>query len=368
MMGKGQIMSEELKQQLAEGIPGSLQVFLKATREAFGDLSIDIPKMMKMMEDGELKAAKVMPFVAKYYAEAANKGGALNKALQGNRVAMERLRQTWMNFQNEVFQGDFGQSMTDAFNDLAGMLSTGGPLANAVGEFAGGIVDSVMAIVNTVYNAFITIDAIMQRYIPAFRRNGEEMGSAFKWAGWAAGAGLFAMSLYKVFKILSMITGLSSGLKFLSTIFGDADVPGGDGDGKDKKNGGNKKWAKMGNFLKMAGIGGTIGFLGQGPDAETVAGLEDYRKQLQENQPGGLLGFLQSLPGPFGGLAPPTFSSPGISPSANGRGGMPLVIPTEPVSGEIKITLDAGEMEKMFDTKIEAANMNNINLLLGVPQ
>ncbi len=45
-----------------------------------------------------------------------------------------------------------------------------------------------------------------------------------------------------------------------------------------------------------------------------------------------------------------------------------MVIPTEPVNGEITIKIDAGEMKNMIDQQIEAANMGNINLILGVPQ
>ncbi|AKJ73446.1 tail tape measure protein [Salmonella phage 40] len=128
MMGKGQIMAEELKQQLAEGIPGSMQVFVKATQEAFNDTTIDVSKLMDMMKDGELKAAKILPFVAKYYAEAANKGGALQKALQGNRVAMQRLGLTWMDFQNKVFMSGFGDALTGRLTNLQKSLTPTGPL------------------------------------------------------------------------------------------------------------------------------------------------------------------------------------------------------------------------------------------------
>ena len=45
-----------------------------------------------------------------------------------------------------------------------------------------------------------------------------------------------------------------------------------------------------------------------------------------------------------------------------------MVIPTEPVSGEITIKIDAGELRNMIDQQIETANMDNINLILAVPQ
>ena len=47
---------------------------------------------------------------------------------------------------------------------------------------------------------------------------------------------------------------------------------------------------------------------------------------------------------------------------------MPLVIPTEPVSGEIRIILDEGEMKNLFKQEIKASEMQQINMILGVPQ
>lgn len=376
MMGKGQIMAEELKQQLAEGIPGSLQVFLKATQEAFGDTTIDVTKMMDMMQKGELKAAKILPFVAKYYAEAANKGGALNKALQSNRVAMQRLTLTWMDFQNKIFASGFGDALTSAFNNLSKILDSNGSLAKNMGEFFGGFTDGFMEMVYSVYNAFVLIDGIMQRYIPVFRKNGEDLQSAWKWVGWGVGAIFFASALVRVFNILAKIAGLAGALKVVAGILG----LGGGGD--EGPGGGKRKGPNIGQkFARKAGIFGLIAgesmLLGdyvfdeasQYSDSaygtETTAGgnlkknswlgkswdfitgqrtMTDQRRLDYLNQQ-------SMLPG---------------AGAATAAG--PMVIPTEPVSGEITIKLDAGEMKNMIDQQIDAANMGNINLILGVPE
>lgn len=380
MMGKGQIMAEELKQQLAEGIPGSLQVFIKASQEAFNDSTIDVTKMLDMMQKGELKAAKVLPFVAKYYAEAARKGGALDKALQGNRVAMQRLTLTWMDFQNKVFASGFGESLTSAFNELSKILDSNGPLAKNMGEFFAGFTDGFMEMVYIVYNSFVLIDALMQRYIPIFRKNGEDLTSAWKWVGWGVGALFFASALIRVFTILSKIAGLAGALKVISDIFG-LGGGGGEEDGPGKKKGkgkglslGNKLARKGGLFALIAGesmllgdyvfdsaqeysdktygtdttAGGNLkknSWLGKGWDFLTgQRSLTDQKRLDYLNQ---------------------NNMMPGGGP--NGMGG-PMVIPTEPVSGEIKITVDAGEMKNMIEQQIQAANMGNINLILGVPE
>ncbi|UGV21626.1 hydrolase [Cronobacter phage EspYZU08] len=378
MMGKGQIMAEELKQQLAEGIPGSLQVFIKASQEAFNDSTIDVTKMLDMMQKGELKAAKVLPFVAKYYAEAANKGGALQKALQGNRVAMQRLTLTWMDFQNKIFQSGFGDQLTSAFNELAKILDSNGELAQNLGQFVAGFTAGFMEMVYTVYNTFVLIQGIMERYIPIFRKNGEELSSAWKWVGWGIGALFFASSLIRVFGILSKIAGLAGALKFLTTIFGGGgDDEGGDGGGKKRK---GLRLGKMGKAARWLGLYGLIAgesmlagdyVFDQAQDysestygTDTTAGGNLYKNSWMGKTWDFITGQRAMTDQNRLNYLNQNSMMPGASPTASA----PMVIPTEPVNGEITIKIDAGEMKNMIDQQIEAANMGNINLILGVPQ
>lgn len=378
MMGKGQIMAEELKQQLSEGIPGSLQVFIKASQEAFNDSTIDVTKMLDMMEKGELKAAKVLPFVAKYYSEAANKGGALQKALQGNRVAMQRLTLTWMEFQNKIFQSGFGDQLTSAFNELAKILDSNGELAQNLGQFVAGFTAGFMEMVYTVYNTFVLIQGIMERYIPIFRKNGEELSSAWKWVGWGIGALFFASSLIRVFGILSKIAGLAGALKFLTTIFGGGgDDEGGDGGGKKRK---GLRLGKMGKAARWLGLYGLIAgesmlagdyVFDQAQDysestygTDTTAGGNLYKNSWMGKTWDFITGQRAMTDQNRLNYLNQNSMMPGASPTASA----PMVIPTEPVNGEITIKIDAGEMKNMIDQQIEAANMGNINLILGVPQ
>ncbi|AFU63672.1 hypothetical protein [Salmonella phage SSE121] len=377
MMGKGQIMAEELKQQLAEGIPGSMQVFVKATQEAFNDTTIDVGKLMDMMKNGELKAAKILPFVAKYYAEAANKGGALQKAMQSNRVAMQRLSLTWMDFQNKIFMSGFGEALTGAFNELAKILDSNGTLAQNMGQFFAGFTEGFMEMVYTVYNTFVLIQALMERYIPIFRKNGEDLSSAWKWVGWGIGALFFASSLIRVFNILTKIAGLAGALKFLTGIFGGGNE---DGEGGDRRRRNGPRLGRMGKVARWLGIYGLIAgesmlagdyVFDQAQDysestygTETTAGGNLYKNSWL----GKTWDFITGQRAMTDQRRLDYLNQEGLMPGAAPSAAVPTVIPTEPVSGEITIKLDAGEMKNMIDQQIEAANMGNINLILGVPQ
>jgi hypothetical protein len=108
--------------------------FVKAAREHFKDENIGTAELFKLMEGGKLLAKDILPLVGKNMAAAAKKGGALEKMLLSNGVAMRRLTQTWQNFQNEFFRGGFGESMTDTFNTLAQMLKDNTGLAHMMGQ------------------------------------------------------------------------------------------------------------------------------------------------------------------------------------------------------------------------------------------
>lgn len=92
MASKGQIMSEELKGQLGDVLPGSLALFAKAAQ-------MSIPEFSKAMEDGAFKGeamAQVLRNVAKimnsdFGGAAANAANTLQGALNGIQNAIQRM-------------------------------------------------------------------------------------------------------------------------------------------------------------------------------------------------------------------------------------------------------------------------------------
>lgn len=377
MMGKGQIMAEELKQQLAEGIPGSLDVFLKATQEAFNDSSIDIAKLMDMMKNGELKASKILPLVAKYYAEAARKGGALTKAQQSNRVAMQRLQQTWMNFQNKIFESGFGDELTKTFNTLAAALDTNGELATNLGEFVAGFIQGFKDTALTVVDTLLFINLAIKNSIPQWVKESETFQKATNWVGWGLGALFFATSLVRVFNILSKIAGLAGALKVIGSVFG-IDVED-ESDTKNKKD--RKTKNKRRNLLSrirnakggsiwavLAAVAGSYALdgLDEENDDHDRTASQNLRKTISEK------GFSASIGELFDAHLQDKANylkshnlMPGVSA---GQSAPPVLIPTEPFSGEITIKLDAGELRDVIKQQIETANMENINLITAVSQ
>lgn len=399
MMGKGQIMAEELKGQLAEGIPGALQVFVKASREAFNDNTIDVEKLMDMMKNSELTAKKVLPFVGKYFAEAARKGGALDKALNSNRVAMQQMQQTWINFQDAIFQGGFGEQMTRVFRDLATILSSNGELATNLGAFFGSVVEGFWDMVTEIHDDFVLLDRIFSFYAEKLGIHGASLKEVFNWAGYALGIGIFVGGLGKIFNILAKIAGLKGAIMAIrgamggaeaAAVLGGAAAAAGGAGGMGPNSGPQKpgSWGKpKGGFKMPRGLPGPLpiilGTMGldwmldddnnvrQGEINNGMAGARGTQSTLSQAA-GGDMGTLikAAIFSMFGSKAPsptPNMDVDKLAQTAvTSQSPFPYPLAAQPqkVEGSVTIEIKAGELRNMIKAVVDENDQFNFNLLM----
>ncbi len=111
MVNKGQIMAEELKQQLAEQVPGSMKVFEKA-------LGVTSAELFQMMERGELMADEVLPKVGKAFAEMARQGGALEAQIASGRAQQGRFNLVMQEAAKIIFDSGFERGLSDFFKEM----------------------------------------------------------------------------------------------------------------------------------------------------------------------------------------------------------------------------------------------------------
>lgn len=90
MVSKGQIMSEELKGQLAERVPGAVAVMAKAIGKT-------VPELFAMMKNG-LPAKEAVASFLEMYSTMAEGSGALAKQQKGLQATINRLSNSWTNF------------------------------------------------------------------------------------------------------------------------------------------------------------------------------------------------------------------------------------------------------------------------------
>ena len=103
IISKGKVSAEELRQQLAERMPGAVNLFAKS-------IGVSTQQLDKMLQDGKVTLEHFLKF-----AEATNKQYSAGAAIAGNslQAQINRLKNTWVDFKNSMV--DTGQ--------LAGFIS-----------------------------------------------------------------------------------------------------------------------------------------------------------------------------------------------------------------------------------------------------
>ncbi|EFH5138974.1 tape measure protein [Escherichia coli] len=119
MASKGQIMAEELKGQLAEAVPGMVQVFAKATGKTEQEL-------FDAMKRGALKSADTLQKVTQELNKQITAKGGWKAISESTQAQLGNLKNSWNTTLDSIFRGsenglqDFTRSLTTLLNSLGG--------------------------------------------------------------------------------------------------------------------------------------------------------------------------------------------------------------------------------------------------------
>ncbi|EIK2009857.1 TPA: tape measure protein [Escherichia coli] len=123
MAGKGQVMAEELKGQLAEAVPGMVQVFAKATGKTEQEL-------FDAMKKGALKSADTLQKVTQELDKQITAKGGWKAISESTQAQLGNLKNSWNTTLDSIFRGsedglqDFTRSLTTLLNALGGSGKT----------------------------------------------------------------------------------------------------------------------------------------------------------------------------------------------------------------------------------------------------
>lgn len=132
MMNKGQVMSEELKGQLAERMPGAMSAMADAA--GFGTDEKGVAKLMDAMQKGQVKSKAVLEKFAAILAERAREGGALEKAKQSTAAQQERMNNAFSDSVKTLADAGFDRATGNFFKDMAKSMEKATPLIKALGS------------------------------------------------------------------------------------------------------------------------------------------------------------------------------------------------------------------------------------------
>lgn len=139
MASKGQVMSEELKGQLSEALPGATQAFAKA-------LGLTEKQLFDKMKNGDVKASDALPKFAKELGSQIDSRGGWKAIQDSTQTMLGNLKNTWNNSLTDIFRGsenglqDFTRSLTTLLNSLGGSgKSLGESLGSLMTDMSHGV-------------------------------------------------------------------------------------------------------------------------------------------------------------------------------------------------------------------------------------
>ncbi|HCP5929347.1 TPA: tape measure protein [Escherichia coli] len=160
MAGKGQIMAEELKGQLAEAVPGMVQVFAKATGKSEQEL-------FDAMKKGALKSADTLQKVTQELNKQITAKGGWKAISESTQAQLGNLKNSWNTTLDSIFRGsesglqDFTRSLTTLLNALGG---SGKSLGESLGSLMADMSHGVDSLTDISYRVRAFFDEVTLAY------------------------------------------------------------------------------------------------------------------------------------------------------------------------------------------------------------
>ncbi|HDP7422131.1 TPA: tape measure protein [Escherichia coli] len=238
MASKGQVMSEELKGQLSEALPGATQAFAKA-------LGLTEKQLFDKMKNGDVKASDALPKFAKELGSQINSRGGWKAIQDSTQTMLGNLKNTWNNSLTDIFRGsenglqDFTRSLTTLLNSLGGSGKT-------LGESLGNLMTSMSHGVDNLTDISYRVRAFFDEVTLAYRGLTDEQKKVVD----ALGSGLInslkvlagVIAVNKVVGVTRSIYGLMTAITRLGQV---ADTT---ADNVNRKNGKPSRF-NLGNML-----------------------------------------------------------------------------------------------------------------------
>jgi tape measure domain-containing protein len=402
MMSKGTVMSEELKGQLSEALPGSVGLFVKALNDMKGVTNLTEQDLFGLMQDGKLFAKDILPHVAKQMKEAARQGGALDKAMKSNRASWQRLQTSMQNAMNVFFTSGFGESLTNLFDSVTAAINGSGGAFEMFGHIAGKIVEGATDAFTELHDTVILTFRVIEYYAAKMGITGEQLKSWGEMAAYAAGVALFAGSIYKLggafkwiltmlnplTKLLGVMKGIAAigGIEAASEALGDA-KPG--KDGKPGKPGKNTKPISAGRGVNF-GLPAIIAAVSLNDRLDQIqADPEAFKRKVQESNDRPTL--WTDIKEAFSGswyekqqnasqqaaqtaaldqtvrVAVPTFTPPTAATVTGGYGNALMAPPAwlnEPLNVNVNVKVQDGQVKDLVRSEVETNNQHAFNMLM----
>lgn len=177
---------------MAESFPSAVQLFAKA-------MNVSEKELFKMMEQGQVISAEVLPKVAKEMRKAAMAGGALEQKLTSTRVAQGQFTTAMQLAQDKVFKSGFDKGLAGLFQTMTTSMNENGETLVRIGK-----------IYEKVFNGLSIVVKGATAFIESFVRVLETLWMSIKWGienpmmGLLAALPLITVAVANLGKVMAM--------------------------------------------------------------------------------------------------------------------------------------------------------------------
>ena len=186
---------------------GSDKAFRMAVEEMIGR-ALKKGELEDMMQKRMLDPEKLFPLVGKYFHKLANEGGALEKKLKQLQAVESRMKESWIQFVNELYNKGVEAALIKLYKGLDRVANSVKQLAgNAIGKFLKGALDAISFVALNLLDVFQIVIYLIDQ---AFGKSSDIKSTTAEVLGWVVAFAAMAKIATGIFKTMKAIAGISA--------------------------------------------------------------------------------------------------------------------------------------------------------------
>ena len=172
---------EEVKSQLGEQLPGSLEAIRKAVSK-FYKKDISTSEMFDLMKNGKLLAKDILPLLGEEFSKMARTGDALRVALTSLSTVQQRMNTSFREMINNVYKGGLAEGLSKLYTTLDKMFWVLSQGDSGLGKFLKGFFEGARESVEWLWDHLILLRIMLEEEFGMKGADMELLGKAAYYA------------------------------------------------------------------------------------------------------------------------------------------------------------------------------------------
>ena len=207
---------EEVKNQLGEQLPGSLEAIRKAVSK-FYKKDVSISEMFQLMKDGKLLAKDILPLLGEEFSRIARTGDALKVSLSSLNTVQQRMNTSFKEWINNIYKGGLAEGLSEIYQLLDNIFWAMSQGDSASGGFLKGFLGAARDSIAAINDALNDLVLFVRYKLGIEGADAEFLGKVTYWIAIAGAMNTVAGLMKIIFggSMLSMIMKVSAAMSSL---------------------------------------------------------------------------------------------------------------------------------------------------------